>query len=98
MKIKINKETIELKNTLRSILVFEQITNKPFSLNGMTDIMIYFYSVIIASEPNVELTFDEFMSYLDENQEVFQEFNEWLIKVNSKNDTISTVKKKKVNK
>ena len=85
MQITINDKNIELKQTMRSIMVYEQITGKPFSPQTVTDILIYFYSVVIASNINLELPFDEFMNWIDENPEEFENFNKWLAKMHEKN-------------
>ena len=86
MKVKINEKEIELKHSLRSIILFESIANKPFSITTMTDISLYFYCSIMASKPDLELTFEEFLSWLDEpeNEGLFQEFFEF----NQKKDKI----------
>lgn len=86
MKVKINDKTIELKHSLRSIILFESIANKPFGITTMTDISLYFYCSIMASEPSLELTFEEFLSWLDEpdNEGLFQEFFDF----NQKKDKI----------
>lgn len=85
MKITINNKEIELKNKLRSILIYEQIAGKTFNPSTMTDMILYFYSVVLANEPKLELDFMEFMDMLDEKPELFKEFNEWLVSVNKVN-------------
>lgn len=99
MKITIKNTTIELKNKMRSLLIYEQITNKPFNPTTITDIIIYFYSVILACEPNIDLTFDELMNELDENPSLYNDFNFWLLNESKKsNQFTDNTKKKKVNK
>lgn len=85
MKITINNKEIELKNKLRSILIYEQIAGKTFNPSTMTDMILYFYSVVLANEPKLELDFMEFMDMLDEKPELFKDFNEWLVSVNKVN-------------
>lgn len=104
MKVKINDKTIELKHSLRSIIIFESISNKPFNIVTMTDISLYFYCSIMASASDLDLTFEEFLSWLDEpeNEGLFQEFFDF----NQKKDKIDNAlspdskpsKKKKVSK
>ena len=43
MVVTIKEKTITLKNSMRAIMVYEQITGKPFSPITMTDLVIYFY-------------------------------------------------------
>lgn len=85
MKVNINNKEIELKNKLRSILIYEQIAGKTFNPVTLTDMMLYMYCVILANDSTIELTFMDFMDMLDENPNLFSEFNEWLVKVNKVN-------------
>ena len=85
MKVTINDKEIELKNKLRAILIYEQITEKVFNPTSMTDMMLYFYCVILANEPSINLTFIEFMDMLDDEPELFENFNKWLIQLNKVN-------------
>ena len=57
MKITINDKEIELKNKLRAILIYEQITDKTFNPTTLTDMMLYFYCVVLANEPSINLSF-----------------------------------------
>jgi hypothetical protein len=85
MKITINNKEITLKNKLRSILIFEQIAGKTFNPTTMTDMILYFYSVVLANEPNLDLDFMNFMELLDEQPNLFKEFNDWLVSINNVN-------------
>ena len=100
MEITIKNQTVKLKNSMRAIMVYEQITNKAFSPVTMTELMIYFYSTIIASNLEMELTFDEFVAWLDNNNEEFANFTSWLTNQNKINEPIKqpTPKKKRVQK
>ena len=99
MEITIKNTTIELKNKMRSLLIYEQITNKPFNPSTYTDIIVYFYSVILASEPNINLSFEDFIDEIDENPLLYTDFNDWLIAEGKKNNLFNdNTKKKKVNK
>ena len=89
MEVTIKNETVKLKHTMRAILVYEQITGKPFSPVTVTDIMVYFYSTIISSNTSLELQFDEFMNWLDDNSDKFTEFTQWLTNINKMNESIT---------
>lgn len=78
MKINIKNKEIELKQTLRSMIVFEKITDKAFNIANISDVIIYFYSCVMASDMDCNVTLDEFINWLDDNKEVFAEFNDWL--------------------
>lgn len=95
MTIQIKDNTIELKQTLRSMIIFEKITERTFNIINISDVVIYFYSVVMASSLNSNITFDEFVDWLDNNPESFTEFNEWLTTEAEKNNKLTGKKKKK---
>jgi len=81
MKITIKDKEIELKYTMRSMLMYENITEKTFSPSTMTDIITYMYCVVLSSAKDYSISYDEFIDYLDENVDVVNEFSQWLIDV-----------------
>lgn len=85
MKINLHEKDIELKNTMRSMIMYENITEKTFNPQSVTDIIIYMYCVVVASSQDYSITLDEFIEYIDAHQEVFEEFGEWLTKVANSN-------------
>lgn len=78
MKITIKDKEIELKYTMRSMLMYENITDKTFMPNTMTDIVTYMYCVVLSSTKDYSLSFDDFLDYIDENVGVINEFSQWL--------------------
>ena len=96
MEIQINDRKIKLKKTFRSYIIYESATGKPFAPKTLTDTIMYFYCVVIASESEIELSFDDFVDWLDNAPTALQEFTEWLVK-QSEVDS-STAKKKSVRK
>lgn len=95
MEITINDKTINLKKTFRSVIAYEQATNKPFNPITISEIIMYFYCVVIASDTTVEITYDDFITWLDDNPNTIKDFSEWLVKVN---EIESTTAKKKTNR
>ena len=98
MTIEIQGEKIELKQTMRSMIFFEKIQNKPFDIVNVSDVIIYFYSCILASKKDINLDINDFFDWLDENKEAFQQFNQWLMTEAEKTQQLSgkqTKKKKK---
>lgn len=95
MKIQIKNTEVELKNKMRSLLIYEQITNKPFNPTTVTDMILYFYSVILACSPDIDLTFNELMDIVDDNPSVYEQFNEWLLSESNKNSILNDGSKKK---
>lgn len=80
MKILVKEKEIELKNTFRSMIIFEKVAGKTFNPEGITDILLYFYSVIMASDKDCDLEFEEFINMVDENPKLLTDFSEWLNK------------------
>lgn len=98
MKIKIQEKEIELKKTFRSYIIFESITDKIFAPKTMSDVVTYFYCVVLASDRNLELTFDEFIDWLDENEDALNDFEQWLTKINEVDSQFNAKKKEKKTK
>lgn len=80
MVITIKDKTINLKRTFRSLIAYESAMGKAFNPTTISESIMYFYCVIIASDTTLELTYDEFMDWLDDNPKVLNEFTQWLIK------------------
>ena len=81
MKVNIKDQEIELKYSFRSLIIFEEITSKTLTVpESLKDILILFYSVILASAKGSlqDWTWDNFMDWLDENPEITIEFTQWL--------------------
>lgn len=78
MIININNKEINLKYSFRGYMIFEQIANHAFSGNGMSDFILLFYSMMMGSDKELTITFDEFVEWLDMNPEKLQEFSKWI--------------------
>lgn len=84
MKVKINNQEIELKNTFKSFIIYEAMQQKTFEASSITDVIVYFFSVCLASAKDMDaFTFDQFIEWLDQHPESIQEFMEFLQKTNS---------------
>ena len=95
MKITINDRDIELKYSFRSIMLYENIQNKPFNPTSTTDIIVFMFCVILGSDKEMKLSFDDFLDYMDEHPEVIIEFSNWLTEELDKNRTLSPEEEKK---
>ena len=89
MTLKIKDREVNLKYSFRSFFIFENIMNRSFQPNTTTDILVFFYSVIMASDKNLDFQFDEFLDMVDENPELIVKFSEFISKEVSKNRTLS---------
>lgn len=85
MKINIKNTDIELKFSFRALMIYENITQESFSPDNLTNIIFFFYSVILGSIKNKNIDYDEFMDWLDENPNAITEFTNWLTEVNDLN-------------
>lgn len=79
MKITIKDKEIELKQTIRALMLYENIENKTFNPTTTTDFVTYMYCVVVASSKDYSISFEDFMDAIDENPDKLKEFSEWLI-------------------
>jgi len=93
MKVEINNKEIELKYTFRAYMIFEQITDHSFMGNNLSDFITFFYSVLMASDRELAIDFDNFIEWLDDNPDKLNEFTEWMIANTKKQSELSNSKK-----
>ena len=98
MKIIIKDKEIELKKTFRSYVIYESITDKIFNPKTMSDIITYFYSVVLASDMDINITFDQFIDWLDENEDALNDFEKWLTEIHEVDSQLHSKKKEKKTK
>lgn len=72
--MKIQGKEYKIKVTLRAMIIFEQITGKPFEVKDFMSEMLYFYSILLANNPDCNISFGIFMDALDEDPTLFAEF------------------------
>ena len=89
MNIIINGRSIELRYSFRALMIYEKITEESFNPKGITEIMVFFYSVILASDRDITLSFDDFINFLDSEPTLLNDFSIWLTKTLTKNNTFS---------
>lgn len=85
--ITINGQEYNVRYTLRALFIFEQITNKPFKIETLLDNYIFFYSIILASNKDKVLDWDEFIDELDKNPKLYTEITN-VINEQQKKDNI----------
>lgn len=98
MKIKIKDLEITLKNSFRSLIIYEAMTKKTFKPETITDVIVYFFSVISASANPQQVDWDDFMNWLDENPSAISDFQNWLTSSMTFNGQFGNDSKKKVKK
>ena len=84
--IKINKYDYKIKYTIRSLFIFEQITGKSFKIETLLDNYIFFYSIILANNPDHLLDWDEFLDSLDSDPTLYEKINDLINTEQSKNE------------
>lgn len=78
--MKIKGQDYKLKYTLRALFIYEQITGKVFELKTVTEEYLFFYCILAANNPEMQLTFDELIDAIDENMGIMLEFQNFLKK------------------
>lgn len=90
MTITIDNKEIDLRYSFRALMIYEKIADKSFTnVSGLTEILIFFYSVILGSDSEMNLTWDQFIDWLDNNPNMLTEFTSWLNDVMNKNNYIT---------
>ena len=75
-KITIHGKEYNLKYTIRSLFIFEQITGHPFKIETTMDNYIFFYSLILANNRDNPLLWDEFCDAIDEDPHIVEKIAE----------------------
>ena len=84
--ITINGKEYKVKQTIRAMFLYEQITKKAFKIETLMDNYVYLYTLILANNEEV-LEWDDFLDALDSDPTIFTQLNEILVE-NSKIDKI----------
>lgn len=79
MKITYKDKEIELKYSFRALMIYENVVNKSFSPQSLTDIITFFYCVAISNLKEDTIDFDEFVDWLDDNPGILNDFTQWLL-------------------
>ena len=81
MEIVIKNKIVSLKYSFRALMIYENITQKSFNPQGLTDVITFFFSVVVASAKDTTLSFDDFLEWLDNNPDSLNQFSQWLTDV-----------------
>ena len=60
------------------MFVFEKLTGKIFKLESLMDWYIFYYSMILAGNPDCTLLFDDFIDECDSNPDMVIELQEYI--------------------
>lgn len=78
MNLIINEKNVELKYSIRAMMMYENITDKSFNPVNVTDVLTFFYCIVVASSKDYSLTFDDFIDMIDENPQYITDFTKWI--------------------
>lgn len=81
MTIKIKDKEYKIKQTIRAIFLWEQISEKQFEIKNTLDNYLYFYCILLANNPDF-LGWDEFIDLLDEDPTILIQLSKKLTEQN----------------
>lgn len=79
---------IELKYTFRGYIIYENIMGSTYTSAGMKELIVLFYSMLVAADPEVVNDFEGFLNWLDSNQNELTKFSEWLVDCLKRNNQV----------
>lgn len=71
-KIKIGRKNYNLKYSIRSLFLFEQITHKAFKIETLLDNYIFFYCLLLSSNKDNPIDWDDFIDELDKDPQLYK--------------------------
>jgi predicted sulfurtransferase len=86
MTVTIKEKEITLKYSLRAMMMYENITGGTLTPSNLTDVITFYFCVVLASSKDYSLSMDDFLDWLDENTDTLNEFGEWLQNVAKNNN------------
>ncbi|MDR5579858.1 hypothetical protein BJP75_00012650 [Bacteroides thetaiotaomicron] len=98
MEIQIKGTAYNIRYTIRAMFVFEQITGKVFRLENLTDYYLFYYSLLVANNPDLQMTFEDFINECDDEPALVIQLQDFLSKEMEKQSAFicDTVDSKKV--
>lgn len=92
-EIEINGKNYKLKYTIRSLFIWEQITGKSFKIENILDNYLFFYSMLLANNPDNILSWDDYINAMDEDPMLFKRMTD-IIEEQQKKDNLFTNEEK----
>ena len=96
--ILINGKEYPIKYGIRSMLIAEQITQKPFSLDNMNEQLVFLYSCLLAADNELTMSYEEFLDAVDEDMSIIIRFGQYLAEQQKKEKNILKDNKSKKKK
>ena len=79
MTIKINNIDYKIKQTIKALFLFEEISGKSFEIKTTLDNYLYFYCLLLANNPDF-MDWDEFIECLDNDPSILLSISQFLSK------------------
>lgn len=93
--ILINGKEYKIKYGIRAMLIAEQITQKPFSLENMNEQLVFLYSCLLAADNSLSMSYEEFLDAVDEDMSIIIRFGKYLAEQQKKEKNILKENKSK---
>lgn len=91
MNINYKGKEITLKCGLKAMLMYENVTGGSSTPSNLTDVITFFYCIVVASSKDYSIQFEDFVDWVDENPDTMEEFSKWM------NDIVTTNNRLKKN-
>lgn len=79
MKITIKGNEVDIKGTVRAMMMYENIKGESFQPTSTENIITYMYCCVVSATKDYSLSFDEFLDIIDEDMTIVNDFVAWLI-------------------
>lgn len=79
MKITIKGNEVDIKGTVRAMMMYENIKGESFQPTSTENIITYMYCCVVSTTKDYSLSFDEFLDVIDEDMTIVNDFVAWLI-------------------
>ncbi len=73
--ITINNQEYEIRYTIRALFIFEQIKGEAFQIRTTLDNYLFLYSMILASNKDKPLSWDDFLDAIDNDPSIIAQLN-----------------------
>ena len=77
MTITIKEKEYKLKQTIRSLFIWEQITGRNFEIKSTLDNYLYFYCILLANNDDF-MSWDDFINCLDSDPKIMTQMGKLL--------------------
>lgn len=91
INITINGTDYKVKYTIRALFIFEQITGRAFEIKTTMDNYLFFYSMILANNPDNPLDWDEFIDAVDNDTNLINQLNKVIMDSQKKNELFESI-------